>query len=171
MRLPWAKGRPAIPQIKTVSIQTIPDRTVMFRRIDSLLRIERMLSTPDGATTHSIQKIHIPADFKGDGYVNTAFVRDLNSPEITAHLDKKISAYRQQDLKAGRLTYNDDYKCFNAVLITLDEFKSLLGDGLDCHYCNRGTRIIPAKVRDPQMMTLDRICNTKCHTFMLMYPI
>ena len=89
----------------------------------------------------------------------------LNSPEITAHLDKKISAYRQQDLRSGRLTYNDDYKCFNAVLITLDEFKSLLGDGLDCHYCNRGTRIIPAKVRDPQMMTLDRICNTKCHTF------
>ena len=60
MRLPWAKGRPAIPQIKTVSIQTIPDRTVMFRRIDSLLRIERMLSTPDGATTHSIQFEQVP---------------------------------------------------------------------------------------------------------------
>jgi uncharacterized protein YfaS (alpha-2-macroglobulin family) len=33
-------------------------------------------------TTSSVQKIRIPADFQGDGYVNVAFVRDLNSPEI-----------------------------------------------------------------------------------------
>ncbi len=33
-------------------------------------------------TTSSVQKIHLPADFQGDGYVNIAFVRDLNSPEI-----------------------------------------------------------------------------------------
>ena len=33
-------------------------------------------------TTNSVQKIHIPADFRGNGYVNVAFVRDLNSPEI-----------------------------------------------------------------------------------------
>lgn len=33
-------------------------------------------------TTASVQKIHIPADFQGDGYVNIAFVRDINSPEI-----------------------------------------------------------------------------------------
>jgi uncharacterized protein YfaS (alpha-2-macroglobulin family) len=33
-------------------------------------------------TTGSVQKIHIPADFKGNGYINIAFVRDLNSPEI-----------------------------------------------------------------------------------------
>ncbi len=89
----------------------------------------------------------------------------LNSPEITAHLDKKIYAYRQQDLKSGRLTYNDDYKCWSAVLITLHEFKSMLEDGLDCHYCARATRIIPSKPRDPQQMTLDRICNARCHTF------
>lgn len=33
-------------------------------------------------TTNSIQKIHIPKDFQGNGYVNIAFVRDWNSPEI-----------------------------------------------------------------------------------------
>lgn len=33
-------------------------------------------------TTSSIQKIRIPHDFQGDGYVNIAFVRDLNSSEI-----------------------------------------------------------------------------------------
>lgn len=33
-------------------------------------------------TTASVQKIRIPAEFQGGGYVNIAFVRDLNSPEI-----------------------------------------------------------------------------------------
>ncbi|MFC3907675.1 alpha-2-macroglobulin [Legionella dresdenensis] len=32
--------------------------------------------------TNSVQTIHIPADFQGNGYVNVAFVRDWNSPEI-----------------------------------------------------------------------------------------
>lgn len=32
--------------------------------------------------TNSIQKIHIPADFQGNGYINVAFIRDWNSPEI-----------------------------------------------------------------------------------------
>lgn len=32
--------------------------------------------------TNSLQKIHIPKDFQGNGYVNVAFVRDWNSPEI-----------------------------------------------------------------------------------------
>lgn len=33
-------------------------------------------------TTNSIQRIHIPEDFQGNGYINVAFVRDWNSPEI-----------------------------------------------------------------------------------------
>ncbi|KTC64870.1 Alpha-2-macroglobulin (plasmid) [Legionella adelaidensis] len=33
-------------------------------------------------TTSSLQTIHIPEDFQGNGYVNVAFVRDWNSPEI-----------------------------------------------------------------------------------------
>ncbi|MES2217115.1 MAG: alpha-2-macroglobulin [Pseudomonadota bacterium] len=33
-------------------------------------------------TTSSMQKIHVPKDFEGNGYVNVAFVRDWNSPEI-----------------------------------------------------------------------------------------
>ena len=33
-------------------------------------------------STNSVQKIHIPKDFQGNGYVNVAFVRDWDSPEI-----------------------------------------------------------------------------------------
>jgi uncharacterized protein YfaS (alpha-2-macroglobulin family) len=32
--------------------------------------------------TSSVQKIHIPSDFQGNGYINVAFVRDWNSPDI-----------------------------------------------------------------------------------------
>ncbi len=33
-------------------------------------------------STSSVQKIKLPDDFKGNGYVNIAFIRDMNSPEI-----------------------------------------------------------------------------------------
>ncbi|MDI1352796.1 MAG: alpha-2-macroglobulin family protein, partial [bacterium] len=33
-------------------------------------------------TTNSVQTIHIPADFQGNGYVNVAFIRDWDSPEL-----------------------------------------------------------------------------------------
>ncbi|MGL5743356.1 MAG: alpha-2-macroglobulin [Legionella sp.] len=33
-------------------------------------------------TTNSVQTIRIPADFQGNGYINVAFIRDWNSPEI-----------------------------------------------------------------------------------------
>ncbi|PWY54859.1 alpha-2-macroglobulin [Legionella qingyii] len=33
-------------------------------------------------TTNSVQTIHIPADFQGDGYINVAFIRDWSSPEL-----------------------------------------------------------------------------------------
>ncbi|HSW68748.1 MAG TPA: alpha-2-macroglobulin [Gammaproteobacteria bacterium] len=33
-------------------------------------------------TTNSVQKIHIPKDFQGNGYINVAFVRNWDSPEI-----------------------------------------------------------------------------------------
>lgn len=33
-------------------------------------------------TTNSMQTIHIPADFQGDGYINVTYIRDWNSPEI-----------------------------------------------------------------------------------------
>lgn len=33
-------------------------------------------------TTSSVQTIHVPADFQGNGYVNVAFIRDWESPEL-----------------------------------------------------------------------------------------
>jgi len=33
-------------------------------------------------TTNSVQTIHIPADFQGNGYINVAFIRDWDSPEL-----------------------------------------------------------------------------------------
>lgn len=34
------------------------------------------------STTNSVQTIRVPADFQGDGYVNVAFIRDWDSPEL-----------------------------------------------------------------------------------------
>ena len=46
-------------------------------------------------TTNSVQKIHIPADFQGSGYVNVAFIRDWNSPEIfISPLSYSISPFK-----------------------------------------------------------------------------
>lgn len=33
-------------------------------------------------TTNSVQKIRVPAELTGNGYVNVQFVRDINSDEI-----------------------------------------------------------------------------------------
>lgn len=33
-------------------------------------------------TTSSVQTIHVPADFQGNGYINVAFIRDWESPEL-----------------------------------------------------------------------------------------
>lgn len=33
-------------------------------------------------TSNSVQTIHIPADFQGNGYINVAFIRDWESPEL-----------------------------------------------------------------------------------------
>lgn len=33
-------------------------------------------------TTNSVQTIHIPADFQGNGYINVAFIRSWESPEL-----------------------------------------------------------------------------------------
>ncbi|MDQ2993785.1 MAG: MG2 domain-containing protein [Pseudomonadota bacterium] len=46
-------------------------------------------------TTNSAQKIRIPADFIGNGYVNITFIRDWNSPEIFATpLSYAVAAFR-----------------------------------------------------------------------------
>lgn len=34
------------------------------------------------SSTNSVQTIHIPKDFQGNGYINVAFIRDWDSPEI-----------------------------------------------------------------------------------------
>jgi alpha-2-macroglobulin len=47
------------------------------------------------ATTSSVQKIRIPADFEGNGYVNVAFVRALDSHEIyTSPLSYAVIPFR-----------------------------------------------------------------------------
>jgi uncharacterized protein YfaS (alpha-2-macroglobulin family) len=54
--------------------------------------------------TNSVQTIHVPADFQGNGYVNVAFIRDWNSPEIFVNpLSYSIAPFSvnhdQQDIK------------------------------------------------------------------------
>lgn len=55
-------------------------------------------------TSASVQTITIPSDFQGDGYVNIAFVRDLNSPEIfisplSYHVSPFAVTHKEHDIK------------------------------------------------------------------------
>lgn len=51
-------------------------------------------------------------------------------------------------------------------MITIDGFKELIQQSSECHYCSRGTNFYPTKKRDPSQLTLERIDNTRAHTYL-----
>ncbi|MDI9818826.1 MULTISPECIES: alpha-2-macroglobulin [unclassified Legionella] len=52
------------------------------------------------SATSSTQRIHIPEDFQGNGYVNVTFVRDWSSPDIfISPLSYSIAAFKVDDEK------------------------------------------------------------------------
>ncbi|WP_082650292.1 alpha-2-macroglobulin family protein, partial [Legionella hackeliae] len=59
-------------------------------------------------TTSSVQRIHIPEDFQGNGYVNVAFVRDWNSPDIfISPLSYNVTPFRvDNDSHSIHITLN-----------------------------------------------------------------
>ena len=84
---------------------------------------------------------------------------------IAQHIKKKIEGYRQQDLKAGRLTYNDKYEEWSEPTITPQQFsQKILDSNQTCVYCEKKINIFPEFAFDPMQLTLDRVNNDRCHT-------
>lgn len=76
---------------------------------------------------------------------------------IVRELDKKLSGYKQQDIKKEIFDEN--------VFITYDDIvEMLVASKLKCHYCRSNMKIIYKLVRDDNQWTLDRIDNDFGHT-------
>lgn len=76
---------------------------------------------------------------------------------IVRELDRKISGYKQQDIK--KEVY--DEKCF---ITYNDVVEMLVACKLKCHYCSANMKIIYKLVRDDKQWSLDRIDNDYGHT-------
>lgn len=128
-------------------------------------------------TTDSIQKIEIPSDFSGKGYVNISFVRDINSREIylsplsyavepfkanmearTAAIDLKVP----ETAKPGEpvtITYRGNTKG-KAVIFAVDEgilqvAEYSTPDPLDFFLLNRALQVQTAQMLDLLMPEYD----------------
>lgn len=75
---------------------------------------------------------------------------------ILQSIQKKRSAYKQQDKKADKIT---------GVLITMDEvILKLTESNLHCYYCQDALYLLYQFEREPKQWTLDRIDNNLGHT-------
>ena len=78
------------------------------------------------------------------------------SDVIVRELDRKLSGYKQQDIK--KEIYDEH------IFITYDDIvEMLVASKLKCHYCRSNMNIIYKLVRDDKQWTLDRIDNSKGH--------
>tara|TARA_A100001015_G_scaffold160704_1_gene178602 strand:+ start:529 stop:1071 length:543 start_codon:yes stop_codon:yes gene_type:complete len=91
--------------------------------------------------------------------VNRIFLNDTDFPEyqkIKALITKKISGYKQQDIKKKRETTN--IICFD------DTIEKLLSCKLKCYYCSTPVLIIYDYIRQEDQWSLERINNKEPHT-------
>tara|TARA_A100001015_G_scaffold196074_1_gene218684 strand:+ start:120 stop:557 length:438 start_codon:yes stop_codon:yes gene_type:complete len=85
---------------------------------------------------------------------NLYFNKDKN--DLLNFIKKKISGYKQQDIKKNKLDKNN--------FINFDKTVELLViSKLKCFYCNRDMKIKYENCRDKQQWTLDRIDNDLGH--------
>lgn len=76
---------------------------------------------------------------------------------IMRELDKKISGYKNQDIKKN--IYNEQ------LLISKDEvIEKLVLSKLKCYFCRCNVEILYTNVREKNQWTLDRINNDDCHS-------
>jgi hypothetical protein len=76
---------------------------------------------------------------------------------IVRELDKKLSGYKQQDIK--KEIYDEK------IFITYNDIlEMLVGCKIKCYYCLSNMKVIYKLVRDNQQWTLDRIDNDYGHT-------
>jgi len=101
-----------------------------------------------------INKLYM--DINTNTNTNTNTKNDITSV-IERELDRKLSGYKQQDIK--KEIYNVHF------FITYDDIvEMLVASKLKCHYCRSNMKIIYKLVRDNQQWSLDRIDNDYGHT-------
>tara|TARA_Y100000768_G_C23971431_1_gene680777 strand:+ start:1227 stop:1727 length:501 start_codon:yes stop_codon:yes gene_type:complete len=84
-------------------------------------------------------------------------INDDYTKDIKSEINRKISGYKNQDIKKG--IYNE------IILINSDNIiEKLVACKLKCYYCCKNVKILYKIVRDEQQWTLDRIDNDKCHS-------
>lgn len=87
-------------------------------------------------------------------YLNETFIGDYH---VKKELKKKISSYKQQDLKKKK--YNVDNFINEGELI-----EKLVISKLKCYYCKQPVLLIYEFLREKSQWTLDRIDNSKQHS-------
>lgn len=79
-------------------------------------------------------------------------------------LNKKCENYNQQDIRKGRLRFDQKYKCLTAPILTVSQVIKLIAEkGLNCHYCDTRTILRTHSKFKKNLFTLDRIDNFKTH--------
>jgi hypothetical protein len=89
-------------------------------------------------------------------------VKNLTTAEI-ARLQLKVDGYNDQDKKKGRLTWNAQFNCYSAPVLTYRHMVEIIAKGLECYYCGKTCLILPTKYKDGKQLTLDRLDNNKTH--------
>ena len=84
-------------------------------------------------------------------------IETSNKNIVMRELDKKISGYKNQDIKKN--IYNE------TLLISKDDLiEKLVVSKLKCFYCKCNVEILYTNVREQKQWTLDRINNDNCHS-------
>ena len=107
-----------------------------------------------------VKKIKLPTLEKIDNKEELKELNNLyfnkNNNDLLNFIKKKISGYKQQDIKKNKLDKNNFISCDKTVeLLVISKLK--------CFYCNRDMKIKYENSRDKQQWTLDRIDNDLGH--------
>lgn len=80
----------------------------------------------------------------------------LEDPFVLTQIGAKVSGYRYQDTRKGKLDVDR--------LVTREDVVALIrAEAFRCCYCHRPVKIVYEHVRDPEQWTLDRIDNSRGH--------
>jgi len=92
--------------------------------------------------------------------INTLYLTgecDIHQKLFVSSLDKKISGYKNQDIKKKIHDIT--------TLITHEELlEKLVASKLKCYYCSKSVKILYSMVREPLQWSLDRLDNDNSHT-------
>jgi hypothetical protein len=90
----------------------------------------------------------------------------LKQQEVIKRLKLKAGSYNEQDIKASRLRYDEQFGRYNVPPLSYKDIAKYIEElgTLGCFYCGKNTKIIPLRKKDPLQFTLERLDNSKTHT-------